>query len=421
MRRVKLELLLLVRNPTLLILSALIVLSAIFAVHQGQLRLTNEHSDYSALVDYAVNDFSHWQSKSTQEDFDFGSMGYYYFEPTQHPAQPLAALFSGQRVMDMLSHNIRLLAITGQIYGQERHNPDLQLHGYLDLGFIFIFIMPLLVGVMTSRLWSSENESGRLLLLRAVIPSAQSLINFRFLFIYILIALFQLLLLVYGFLAIGLSINTMFVKIYGALLLYQTVWFILSWCINRFQIQSIKAGLAYISIWILLTLVIPGVAINYSQYRYPVTQGIDMMLDQRQYMHNAWDRNKQSDLEEFYQLFPQYSHSAPMSDQFHWKWYFAMQFMSDYKVEGVKKAYWQQIHNRIEMNRKFSYLSPAIALQNHLTRYAKTDIYSQMAYWRAVEHYHNSLFSYFAQHLFYDKKPAAGLPDYPRFEYPDSE
>lgn len=420
MQRIKLELILLIRNRAMMVMSFVIVLCCAFAVEQGKERINNELSDYSRLLGFAEQDFAHWQSLSQQADFDFGSMGYYYFEPTRHQADPLAALFNGQRVMDTLSHNIRLLAVTGQVYGQEKHNPDLQLHGYLDLGFIFIVVMPLLIGVMTCRLWSTEKESGRLLLLKSVISSERPLILFRFGLIYLLIALFQLCLLAYGVLSVGLALDWSFVKIYLALLLYQALWFFVSWLINYFKFQSIKASLMFICVWIFWVLVIPGAAINYSQYTYPATQGINMMLEQRQHMHNAWDRDKQADLNEFYQHFPQFSDSSPLPDNFHWKWYFAMQLMSDRKVAAIKEDYWQNINNRIALNKTFSYLSPAVALQIYLTQCAKTDMHSQMRYWQAIESYHQSLFDYFAQHLFYDKKPDANLPGFPQFEFSNS-
>jgi ABC-2 type transport system permease protein len=417
MQLCKLELLLIFRNRAFLVFSTLILIAAFFAVHQGKVRLQNEAADFADLTESAENAFKKWQAQAAAQDFDLGSMGYYYFEATQHPAEPLAALFNGQRIMDTLSHNIRLLAITGQIYGQEKQNPDLQLQGFLDLGFIFIYIIPLLIGVMTCRLWASEKESGRLLLLKSVIHSEKSLINFRLLLIFILIAIFQLLLLVYGFFAVCLSLNLQFFSIYLALILYQTLWFVLSWIINRSGFQSIKATLTYVTVWIFLTLVIPGTAINYSQYRYPATQGINMMLEQRQHMHNAWDRDKQADLNEFYHAFPQYADSKPLPEDFHWKWYFAMQLMSDRKVDSTKQDFRTQIQNRIDMVKGFSFLSPSIALQGYLTQQAKTDMQSQMDYLQAIETYHQSLFDYFAQHLFYDKQPDPNLSNFPKFEF----
>lgn len=417
MQRVKLEFILLIRNRAMVLMCALIILCCFFAVQQGKERVNNEQDNYAKLLGFSERDFSDWKIKSQGDDFDFGSMGYYYFEPALHPAEPLAALFNGQRVIDTLSHNIRLLALTGQVYGQEKHNPNLQMHGYLDLAFILVFVVPLLIGVMTCRLWSTEKESGRLLLLKSVVTSDRSLINFRFGLIYCFIALFQFLLLGYGFLSVGLSIGLGFLRIYLALVLYQTFWFMVSWLINCFRFQSVKGTLIFICVWIFFTLVIPGAAINYSQYRYPATQGINMMLDQRQHMHNSWDRDRQADLNEFYQLFPQYADSKPLPEAFHWKWYFAMQLMSDRKVSAVKQEYWQQIKNRITLSRIFSYLSPAMALQIYLTKEAKTDMHSQMQYWQALEAYHQSLFDYFAQHLFYDKRPSANLPDFPKFHF----
>jgi ABC-2 type transport system permease protein len=285
----------------------------------------------------------------------------------------------------------------------------------LDLGFIFIYIIPLLIGVMTCRLWANEKESGRLLLLKSVVHSEKSLINLRLFLIFNLIAIFQLLLLCYGFLSVGLSLNSQFISIYSALLLYQTLWFIIAWIINRSGFQSIKSTLIYITIWIFLTLVIPGTAINYSQYHYPTTQGINMMLDQRQHMHNAWDRDKQADLNAFYHRFPQYRDSPPLPEKFHWKWYFAMQLMSDRKVDSIKYEYRQQIQKRIDTYNTFSFLSPSIALQLYLTQQAKTDVQSQINYLQALETYHQSLFDYFAKHLFYDKQPDASLLNFPRF------
>ena len=135
---------------------------------------------------------------------------------------------------------------------------------YLDLAFILVFVVPLLIGVMTCRLWSTEKESGRLLLLKSVVTSDRSLINFRFGLIYCFIALFQFLLLGYGFLSVGLSIGLGFLRIYLALVLYQTFWFMVSWLINCFKFQSVKGTLIFICVWIFFTLVIPGAAINYS-------------------------------------------------------------------------------------------------------------------------------------------------------------
>jgi hypothetical protein len=58
-----------------------------------------------------------------------------------------------------------------------------------------------------------------------------------------------------------------------------------------------------------------------------------------------------------------------------------------------------------------------MALQAYLTQQAKTDMQSQMQYWQAIEDYHQSLFNYFAQNLFYDRKPDPNLPDFPKFKF----
>jgi ABC-2 type transport system permease protein len=98
-------------------------------------------------------------------------------------------------------------------------------------------------------------------------------------------------------------------------------------------------------------------------------------------------------------LFPQYTIKEPLKP-FDWRWYFAFQHMGDVAASEISEAYRQTIRQRDEIAGAASWFSPALAIQRHLQRLARTDVTAQLDYDAAIRRYHAQLQAFYLPLVF---------------------
>ncbi len=416
MQRLKFELTLMLHGWAIRLAILIFLGAGLLAIIQGVDRVEREAVHVDDLQVDFQQQLGHWQEQSKQQSFDFGSMGYYFFSPTYISTGPWAALVSGQRDSAMLKHRVRLLAISGQLYGSEIHNPNIQLLGGLDLAFVFVYLLPLIIGLLCARLLAEEVQSGRWPLLKAM--ASHRILQYRLALRFGFLTLINLLLLLTGAVIAHISLDASFFAVLLAILAYQLFWFAMCGFIIRWKFNSVNSYLSFVSAWLLFVVVIPGLSSLYLSSVYHTDSGMALSIQQRDAMHSAWDKDKQASLDEFLGIYPQFADTPKLPAAFHWKWYFAMQHMSDLAVADETAEYRRTISSRINAAEKLQWFSPAVLLQNLLERTADTDTRSQQDYLQAIERYHGELRDYYNIRLFYDKPIAADeLSDYPRFNY----
>src|SRR2546427_12680783 len=97
--------------------------------------------------------------------------------------------------------------------------------------------------------------------------------------------------------------------------------------------------MALMGCWAVLTLVLPTLANAALSRAIPVSQGVELMLAQRQTVHGAWDLPREQTMERFFRSHPEWRDTAALPAGFHWKWYYAFQQLGDESVASQFAAY----------------------------------------------------------------------------------
>ena len=92
---------------------------------------------------------------------DWGEVAYYTFHLTWDSPSDFAFAALGQRDTSPWKHQIRALALEGQIYETDAENPDFALIGRFDFAFAANLLAPLLLILLLHDLRSAERTAGR--------------------------------------------------------------------------------------------------------------------------------------------------------------------------------------------------------------------------------------------------------------------
>ena len=333
---------------------------------------------------------------------DYGTAAYYSFYATWNDPSELAFTALGQRDVAPYMLRVRLLALEGQIYETDSLNPELGLSGRFDYEFVIAFLLPLFVVFLLYDIISSERESGRLPLLTATVGSAAQLWVPRagvrvFAALICTLLPFWVLAAIDG---VGMRpsasvslIVTGQVAFWAAL----TLWF------ARSPRPSSAIAAMLVTVWLVLSLLVPLVAKSLIDRASPVVEGADVALVQREAVNDAWDLPKAATMDRFFEVHPEWSQTAPVIEPFHWKWYFAFQHVGDMTAEELSTAYRRSIAERDRLSGLAALLSPAVAVQRTMQQAAKTDVAAALEYDRRIRDYHASLRQFYYPLVFNER------------------
>lgn len=105
----------------------------------------------------------------------------------------------------------------------------------------------------------------------------------------------------------------------------------------------------------------------------------------------------------FYASHPHWANSPPLTEAFHYKWYFAFHQLGDESVADKSRAYRQGLERRDGMARALGWALPSVGVQALLTRLANTDLHAQLAYQDRIRAYHRQLREFYYGYLFRDR------------------
>lgn len=347
-----------------------------------------------------------------------GDAAYYRFDPTWDTPSPLAFAALGQRDVTPSVLRIRALALEGQIYESEAQNAELALPGRFDFTFVLIYLAPLVLIALMYDLWSSEREAGRLASLQAIPKATLRVwaprIGVRLgLVCAVLVVSFWVGAFVSG---AAFGETALFTSLIAVSLLFWTLVAILI-AMRGWSSPTNAASLA--TIWFVITLIAPASANLVINTATPIPDGANIMRENREAVHDAWDLDRAATLQRFYKLYPQWANSPPMQRPFEWKWYFAFQHLGDHHVADISRAYRDGIAKRDARAGLASFALPPIAIQRAFHRIARTDMAAQAAYQDRIRAYHNQLRTYYYPFLFAGKPfTPADFDAAPEFEAP---
>lgn len=373
---------------------ALLIASGL-AIRAGQQRLDAHAREIAALPGHYATQMERLAREFTPQG-EAGYVSYYTFHPTHHPLSPLGALSFGVRdiVPDVVW--VRLLGLEGQLYESDLGNPLVQALGGFDLAFVWCALAPLALLVLTHDVLTRDRDRGRLPLIAAQGAPLVSLTLIR-------IAVRALFVALTAGIAFGLA--SLWLAIppdRSALGWLAAVWAHLAcWtgvaAVIAVVARTVVASLAIaLTTWTAAVVLVPALLNLTLVTLFPVKDGLELTVRQRQESHAAWDRPRAETMDKFFAHNPDWSGTPPVTGRFAWRWYYAMQQVGDESVAAESERYRHNLRARQSAITRFAWFAPAAYAQLVLSARAGTDLDAHLDYLDRVRAFHAHL-----RHTFY--------------------
>lgn len=380
---------------TLVALVLLLVLG-IVAIFIGKQFLERQSSIMSKV---AAQQKQHIQ-QHVATHHEMGLLLYYLRFSLISPPDPLSALSIGQRDVNPGVQSITIRGLQGQTYDTDLTNP-VQLHsGNLDLGFVILYLFPLVIMAFTFNLLSEEKESGTW---RLVAVQSRSLLYFlwcklsvRALFIYVLLVL----LLGIAVLMVPLPLSATFWAFVLVSVLYVMFWLVLAFWVSSLKRSSGFNVLTLLSVWVMLTFLLPAMVNNVVSAYYPLPEALSTIVKQRDGYHEKWDMEKSVTMAKFYEHYPQFSSYGIPQENFSWLWYYAMQQMGDDAATPERDALRKKIQQRERASQRLAWAIPTLHAQLQMNDLARTSLTDYIRLLDAAQDFHEKNRLYFYPRIF---------------------
>lgn len=338
---------------------------------------------------------------------DIGLVLYYVRFALIDQPDKLTALSIGQRDVNPSMKTVTIRTLEAQKYDTELNNPSVLHSGNLDLGFVILYLFPLLIIAFSFNLLSEENETGTWRLV-----AIQSRSIFRFLLWKLSVRaglVYAALLVLFGvaIALLALPVDQSLLAFVVASVLYLAFWFSLCFLVVSFHRSSSFNVLVLLSLWVVLAILLPASTNNYLTNRYPVPEALAAMVKQRDGYHEKWDMDRKLTMDKFYAHYPQFEKYGVPAGNFSWLWYYAMQQMGDDESMEESRAMREQVLQRERASRSLALAIPTMHTQLLFNDLARTSLSDYMKLLDQTGEFHERLRLYFYPKIF-EEKPAKG-------------
>ncbi|WP_080779536.1 DUF3526 domain-containing protein [Chryseobacterium phocaeense] len=374
-----------------------LLLSGLVSIFVGRQFIDQQKAD---IEHTSVYQQEHIQRYTGYIKNDLGLLLYYLKFGLVNETDNLNALSIGQRDVNPSIQSVTIRNLEGQKYDTDLKNPVSLLLGSLDLGFVIIFLFPLVIISYCYNLLSEEKEESTWILL-----SVQSQNPFRVLFKkfavrFVVIAGVLLVLVLLAVFILNLKFNAVLAGFVLVSLFYIMVWFALSFWVVSWNKNSRASAAGLLCFWIVLTIIFPAVLNNFILSKYPLPEALDTAIEQREAYHEKWDTDQKPTLEKFYQHYPQFRSFGFPKENFSWLWYYAMQQMGDDESKNQSDQLKAKLWKREEMSRTLSYFVPGLHVQLQLNDLTGSGLADQLRFIEATEKFHENKRLHFYPKIF---------------------
>ncbi|WP_173911540.1 DUF3526 domain-containing protein [Acinetobacter sp. Marseille-Q1618] len=331
-----------------------------------------------------------------------GTAAYYTFHYTWDAPNTLAFAALGLRDVAPYILRIRALGLQAQLYEGETLNPELVLQGHFDFAFVLIYLSPLFLIALLHDLISIEKQSGRLNLLKSFSQFGYTTWLKRTFLRYALTFLALVTPFIFAAIYLRISIESSLIVILISLI-YLAFWLGLCLLVLSRAWSAVTSATTLVSLWVILTLILPTISNLLITRQIPVAQGIDLMLEQRQAIHSAWEIPREDTMQQFFVHHPEWKDTAPLAEVFHWKWYFAFHQVGDERVASKFTEYRASLLKRQQWTEHLGWFLPSVATQTALHRLAQTDLKAQLTHQDQVIEFHKKIREHYYPYLFNEK------------------
>lgn len=387
----ELTLLLKQRSMVLLVLLSLILTS--LSLQNGWQNIAHIRADIlHAQQEESLRKQDYLQSHQHNGTLDAGELGYYLFHNVYHAPTEWSFIALGNRLVTPYMQRIRLLGLQGQLYDGESHHPEYVMLGSFDYAFWLVFFSPLLCIALLHDLKASEQQAHRLLFLNSLLVKPAKFWFKRVMARWLLIAI-VFTLPVTAFAALHTLSPGPLLLVLAITLLYTLFWTMLCTVISL-HARALNApfnAMLLTGIWLLMCVILPNLAQLWCHTHLPVEDGSQIALQHRQLVHGAWDLPKTDTLTPFYDLYPQWRDTPPVTGRFHWKWYFAFQHMADVRLMPQVAAREQSLLQRDQVTQQLGGVLPGLWVQRRLEEVAQSNVTHLLVYRQQIEGFHTTL------------------------------
>lgn len=334
---------------------------------------------------------------------DLGLLLYYLKFSIVNSPDALTAISIGQRDINPSVQSVTIRNLENQKWDTDLNNPTNLLIGNLDLGFVIIYLFPLLIIAFSYNLLSEEKEEGTWSMILFQAESPLRLLRSKLLIssAVILLAGFTLLWLAKLILAIPFSAS--FFTLILIVVFYILFWSALCYWIISWRKSSSFNSLILLSFWVFLTILSPALVNSYISNAYPVPQALETAVKQRQGYHEKWDMDKRVTMSKFYDHYPQFRKYTLPNTQFSWLWYYAMHQMGDDESAKESAALQQRLLKREEISERIAILLPALHTQLALNKITQSDLKNHLHFLEDTKGFHEKKRLFFYEKIFGNK------------------
>ncbi|GEM_PF-3607220 len=342
------------------------------------------------------------------------------------PIQPFSLIAIGQG--DLFSNYKKIVLYFDDSYemaSEELVSPLEQLFGQLDLTFVWVYLLPLIILLMSFNVLSIERETGRLTLIASQ-PIRLSTwviqkIGIRFLTIYLLITVFTIFLL--GFFGVSIKSNLATLgQLFIMLFLYTAFWFLLSFLVNLCGYSSGRSLILLTSAWVFFVFLVPSVVNQLAKELHPIPSRLEV-VNHHQTMYNEMENNLEAEMEKLYQRHPDWRSDDPvtadLSNSTGWNiQYLGKQYLAQLKHRAVADNYESVVEERNTWVENFRILSPALIVQSALVGLAGTSSKYYRSFLRQAIEYADGYRQYVFKRVFTNHTFTVDeVKSLPRFEF----
>lgn len=329
-----------------------------------------------------------------------GEQLYYLFFHTVREPSPWAAVAIGQRDVQAFNLKVRLHGLQGQLYDADLGNPLLASFGHFDLAFVLVVLVPLVVIGLGFNVRSSEDEGGTWTLLRVQAPAPRLTLAVRYALRALGVWLLLAILLAGAALALRIPFDQQWWSVAALTAVYVLVWTMAVAAVAALRRGSEFSLLALFGVWATWTALGPALIAATASARFQLPEAMELTVLQRQGFHGAWDEPLPEVMEAFYAHYPEWRSTPVPQDTYSNAWYYAMHQRGDDAALAAAERYRTGLQDRDRWIGRASWLFPPAAFQRLLTRIARTDQSSHLAYLDSVAAYHERLKRHFLPVIF---------------------
>ena len=312
----------------------------------------------------------------------------------------IAGLSIGQRDVNPSVQSVTIRTLEAQLHDTDLNNPSNLQSGNLDLGFVIIYLLPLVVIAFLFNLLSEEKEAGTW---RLIAVQSNSTLRFLWMKLSVRMLLTYCMLggiLFFAYLVLSLPVNRQLIAFITVAILYTAFWFAFCFWVISFQRNSSFNALTLLSAWVILAVLLPASVNNYVANLYPVPESLAAMVKQREGYHEKWDMDKKTTMDKFYTHYPQFKKYGVPQETFTWTWYYAMQQMGDDESLKERMAMRAKIKQRENASRWLATAIPTMHTQLLFNDIARTSLSSHLQLLDQTTEFHERLRLYFYPKIF---------------------